>query len=80
MDDDVSELEDTGDLWLAFWVLSVLVALGTFALLQLSELSTTLAVVVAVPGGFVVGGVACRIRVVRRWVSRTVQTLWFPWW
>lgn len=79
-DDDVSETEDVGDLWLTFWVVFALSAAGSFALIKLVSPTGWFALVGAVPIGVIVGGLISRVRLARRWISSAVQTLFIPWW
>jgi len=79
-DDNVSRIEDAGDLWLTFWVLGALAALVAFVVMRLSAATTAWAVIVAVPIGVAIGWLSCRIRIARRVVSSAVQTLFIPWW
>lgn len=79
-DDDVSETEDIGDIWLTFWVVSALSAAASFVLIGLAKPTGWVALVGAVPLGLTVGGLVSRIRLARRWISSAVQTIFIPWW
>jgi hypothetical protein len=75
-DDDATELEEVGDLWLTFWVVSVLAAISATALLSMiAPLQWTL--VGALPIGVGAGWLASSARPVRRFVSHTAQLLFF---
>ena len=71
MDEQVSEIEDAGDIWLAFWVCSALGGLMAIALIAFLT-SSGWALAGAVPVGFASGWVICRIRPARRFVSNVV--------
>jgi hypothetical protein len=78
-DDDVSETEDVGDLWLTFWVSTLLAGLAVFGLLRFLGFASW-AVVGAVVVGLGVGWVVSSVRPARRCVSHVFQLFAFPWW
>jgi hypothetical protein len=78
-DDEVSETEDVGDLWLTFWVSAVLAGLAAFGLLRFMGLASW-AMVSAIAAGLVIGWIVSGVRPARRFVSHVVQLFAFPWW
>ena len=78
-DDEVSETEDVGDLWLAFWVSASLAALAAFGLLRFMGVASW-AMVSAIAAGLVIGWIVSSVRPARRFISHIVQMLAFPWW
>ncbi|MBK6705473.1 MAG: hypothetical protein IPG56_18060 [Caulobacteraceae bacterium] len=75
-DDDATELEDVGDLWLTFWVVSILADITATALLSV-VVPLQWSLVGAFPIGISAGWLASRARSIRRFVSYTAQLLFF---
>ena len=75
-DDDVTELEDVGDLWLTFWVVLVLATLaGTAALSFVTPVHWALVIAALLAAG--AAGLACNVRIARRLVSQVAQLFFF---